>query len=272
MERAKCDKIKFMIKTPIKIIFTDIDWTILDHKKHDWDYESIHALKQAQDNGVLVYLCTARPYDSIVHTGLFEIFHPDGVICTNGGVCFIKDELLFANVIPCEIVREVERIANRHHLVLELGTDKDRYFTSKANCWVHKYFANYAETIPYIKRYHNENVTSILLFAPEKYDEILIKEFPKELRYCRYDAYGVDVCYYLNSKSSVKKVLETLNITKDKAMSFGDDYADIAMFNETKYSICVGDYKKEVKNQASDFTESVSNGGVAKALRKYRVI
>ena len=63
-----------------KIIFVDIDWTILDHDLHDWHYLSIDALKEAQKKGILVYLNTARPYDSIVHTGLFNIFKPDGIV------------------------------------------------------------------------------------------------------------------------------------------------------------------------------------------------
>ena len=125
-----------MASQPNKIIFVDIDWTILDHRLHDWDHPSLEGLKKAQKNGVLVYLCTARPYDSIVHTGIFSIFSPDGVICTNGGVAFIKDELLFANVIPSDIVKEIEKISHRHRLVLELATDKERYFTSKPNTWV----------------------------------------------------------------------------------------------------------------------------------------
>ena len=80
----------------IKIIFVDIDWTILNHKIHDWDYESLDALKEAQRNGKRVFLCTARPYDSVVHTGILDLLTPDGIICTNGGVAFVKDKVLFS--------------------------------------------------------------------------------------------------------------------------------------------------------------------------------
>ena len=76
-----------------QIIFVDIDWTILNHHISDWDHESLNKLKELQSQGVLIYLNTARPYDSIVHTGLFDLFTPDGIVCTNGGVVFIKDKL-----------------------------------------------------------------------------------------------------------------------------------------------------------------------------------
>ncbi|HNX15937.1 MAG TPA: HAD family hydrolase [Bacilli bacterium] len=262
-----------MILSSIKILFVDIDWTILDHHLHDWDYQSIDGLKKAQKNGLLIYLCTARPYDSIVHTGIFSLISPDGIICTNGGVAFIKDKLFFANVIPPELVREIEKISNRHHLVLELATDKKRYFTNKTNIWVNKYFSAYAETIPPVLRYQDEDVTSILLFAPEKYDEKLIKEYPSQMRYFRFDDYGVDICYHQNNKGlAIKKVLDYLHIRPEESMSFGDDHGDIPMFESTGISVAMGNGKPQVKESATFCTSDIGEHGVYLALEKYHLI
>lgn len=250
-----------------KIIFVDIDWTILDHDLHDWDYLSIDALKEAQKKGILVYLNTARPYDSIVHTGLFNIFKPDGIVCTNGGVIFAGDKLLFSNIIPEDIVHDIERICNKHHLVLELSTNKERYFTSKPNKYVADYFSVYAETIPVIRKYHNKEVSAILLFAPEKYDEILQKEFPKEMNYYRFDTCGVDVGYYMNTKGDgVRRVLKHLNIDKKDSIGAGDDIGDISMFEEVGLSIALGNSKEEVKNAADIVSDDISEHGLAVAL------
>ena len=252
-----------------KIAFIDIDWTILDHEIHDWDYESLDVLKAFQKDGLLVYLCTARPYDSIVHTGLFNIFHPDGVICTNGGVAFVGDELLFANLIPEEIVRDIEKIANKHHLVLELSTNKERYFTAKANTYVHRYFSVYSETIPVIKKYHNKEVSAILLFAPEKYDEILKKEFPKEMNLLRFDTHGVDVGFHKNTKGgAIKKVLEHLHIDKKESIGAGDSFDDISMFKEVGLSICMGNGSDVAKREADVISEPISCHGLGKELSK----
>ena len=62
-------------KPDIKIIFVDIDWTIFDHDIHDWDYESIDVIKKIQNSGILIFLCTARPYDSILRMGLFDVLN-----------------------------------------------------------------------------------------------------------------------------------------------------------------------------------------------------
>ena len=251
-----------------KIIFIDIDWTILDHNKHDWDYETIDVLKTLQNQGVLVYLCTARPYDSVVHTGLFEFFNPDGVICTNGGVVFAGDKLISANIIPEDIVRSIEKISNKHHLVLELSTNKERYFTSKVNKYVSEYFNAFSETIPDIRKYHNKEVSAILLFAPEKYDQILIQEFPKEINYLRFDNHGVDVTYFKNNKGlGIKKALHYLKIDKSEAIGAGDDLSDIPMFKEVGLSIALGNGKEEAKAAADIVCDHIGNNGLGKALQ-----
>lgn len=251
-----------------KIAFIDIDWTILDHELHDWDYESLDTLKDLQKRGLLIYLCTARPFDSIVHTGLFDIFHPNGVICTNGGVAFVGEELLFANIIPEDIVRDIERICNKHHLVLELSTNKERYFTAKANTYVHRYFSVFNETIPVIKKYANKEVSAILLFAPEKYDEILKKEFPKEMTLFRFDTCGVDVGLYKNNKgSAIVRVLKHLNIDKENTIGAGDSFDDISMFKSVGVSICMGNGTEEAKKEASIVCPPISDHGLAKVLK-----
>ena len=252
-----------------RIAFIDIDWTILDHDIHDWDYESLDVLRELQRAGLLIYLCTARPYDSIVHTGLLNIFHPDGIICTNGGVTFVGDKLLFANTIPEEIVRDIERISNKHGLVLELSTNKERYFTRKANGYVHRYFSVYSETIPEIRRYEDKEVSAILLFAPVKYDEILKKEFPKEMNLFRFDDYGVDVGFYKNTKGgAIKKVLEHLNINKSESIGAGDSFDDISMFKEVGVSICMGNGTDEAKVEADIVSEPISKHGLGKILKE----
>ena len=256
-----------MDKTKYQIIFVDIDWTILNHNIGDWDYDSLEVLKKLQSQGVLVYLNTARPYDSIIHTDLLDIFTPDGIACTSGGVVFIKDKILYANVIPEAIVREIEEIADRHHLVLELATTKERHFTAPANEYVHRYFSVFREVIPTIKKYENEDVSAILLFAPEEYDEVLLKELPKETNYLRFDSCGVDVGYHENSKGkAIKAILKHLNIDRENAVAVGDSNDDISMFKEVGLSIAMGNGKVEAQNEANIVCDTIDNHGLAKEL------
>ena len=261
------------MKEDWKIIFVDIDWTILDHKIHDWDYESIDALKLAQKNGVLIFLCTARPYDSVRTTGLFEVFKPDGIISTNGEVGFVNDEIVFAENIPAEIVKQVNIVAHQYSLVLESCTEVGRYFNKDANEYVFDYMTRFQETVPEIRDELYDHVSALLLFSPEHLDAEIMPLIPSSLRYFRFDKCGVDLQYHPCSKGEgIKKILNYLKIDKSQSIAIGDDYGDIEMFKEVGLSIAVGNGKEEVKQQATYITDTVHEHGVKNALVDLKII
>ena len=257
----------------IKIIFVDIDWTLLDHSKHDFDYPSIEGLKEAQKKGILIYLCTARPYESIMQIHLLDYFTPDGIICTNGGLIFYHDEVIFKNLIPSEYVKQILDICNKKKLEVEYGTIRDRYFSIPSNKYVDYYFNTFNENPCPVKKYENEEVTSLLLMCPKRFDKHLLKHLPKEIDYFRFDPYGVDIRYIRNNKgNAVDFVLKYHGFSMDNALSMGDDYPDIYMFEKTKYSASIGSKYKEVNNAASYLAKSVSDSGVLETLKKYQII
>ncbi len=256
----------------IKIIFSDIDWTLLNHghEKHAFDMESIDALKQVQKQGVLVYLCTARPYHSVVGCGILDIFTPDGIICTNGAVVFVKDQLIHNHCFSNEDVRQIIKVAHKHHLTIELSNEKDRWLTKPKNKYVDNYFALFHEICPEIRPYRDENISAVLLLAPEKFDAILAQELPKGITGLRFTEYGVDMHYDPIYKSEgVNAVLDYLHISPDHAMAIGDDYGDIQMFHVVKYSICMANGREEAKTAASDICPHIDEHGVAIAMKKY---
>ena len=258
-----------------KIIFVDIDWTILDHKTHVFDVKSLEALKQCQKQGILVFLATARPYLSVEQTGLFDLLKPDGIVCTNGSVAFIGDELLYSENIPTDVVKEIIRVCNKHNAVLEYCDEKHRYFTRKKNRYVDLYFGVYNETVPPVKKLENENVSALLLMAPQSYDEMMLRELPKCIDYYRFDDYGVDIRYadYKPHKGNgIDRVLRKLKIDKKYAIGIGDDYGDIPMFKSCGFGITLENGKPEVKEAADYITKSVSESGVAYALKELNII
>ena len=246
-----------------KIAFIDIDNTILDHNIHSFDFESINAIKEAMKKGLIVYLCTARNYFATYTTGILELLNPDGVICTNGNLARTKDKVLFANVIPSEISKKVEKVLNKHHLMSQFSTPYGSHLTNTRNKYLEKYFEVYKEEIPEVRKYDNENITSMLMFAPIEYDEILRKEFPEEIELRRYAEYGCDLAYHFNSKGEgTKKVLEILGIKKEEAIGIGDSYDDISLFKEVGLGVAMGNSIDEAKENAHIVIESVSNHGI----------
>lgn len=249
----------------IKIAFIDIDWTILNHKDHTFDAPSIEAINKAQSCEVLIYLCTARTYISAQNTGIFDLIKPDGIICSNGGTIFIGDKLYKAKAYPPELVKKVLEVANVHDIVLQFATFKEKFLTNDVNRYVLNYHSVYYEKIPEVRKNIIKNVTEIIGFLPESYDETMINELPKEIKYYRYDTHGVNLAYFQNLKGdAVKDVLNYLNISKSDAMAIGDSLDDISMFEEVGTSIAMGSYKDElVKEKATIVTNTIDDHGVA---------
>ena len=256
-----------------KIIFVDIDWTILDHEKHDFDYPSIEALKQAQDKGMLVYLCTARPYDSVYHTGILSHLHPDGIVCTNGAVVFVNDKVIQSITFPREIMREIANYCKENNYILELSTERERFFTQEKNDLVDEYFSYFAEVVPPVREYHDEDISEVLLFSYEKDDEKIQKALPKGVTMFRFASTASDLQITPISKDlGIKKVLSYLNINKEEAIAIGDDYGDIPMFEAVGFSIAMGNGRPEAHEKAKMVTKKISESGLKHALQELKII
>ena len=260
----------------IEIIFTDIDWTLLNHghDKHEFDMPSIEALKKVQQKGIKIFLCTARPYHSVKGTGLLDFFHPDGIVCTNGAVCFYGDKVIHNHVFPSHLVEKVVKTCHRHHITVELSNEKERWLSKKGNKYVDAYFGIfnevYPEIYPDVRTYKGENISAILLMCPEKFDEALKKELPSECNLFRFAHTGIDLHLAPIYKSEgVNAVLSYLNIDKKHALAIGDDYGDIKMFEAVGHPICMGNGREEVKPYAEYICPHIDEHGVAIALNKY---
>ena len=262
------------MKNKIKIIFTDIDWTIFSHKDgHIFDTGSIEALKKAQQKGIKVFLCTARPYHSVKLTGLLDMFTPDGMILCNGGLIIYDNKIIYEKVFDQKKFEKVCKVILKHKLNLEAVEPYDRFIITEKTEAIDYLFDTYYETVPPIEDYHNRHIISVMLFAPEEYDEDLQKEFPKGLNYFRFHPYGVDLLDQPHDKGEgVEFVLNYFDIHKRNAMAFGDDTADITMFNKVEWSIALANAKDDCKSAAKWVTCEVWNGGVKVALESLKVI
>lgn len=257
----------------IKIIFVDIDWTLLDHKNHCFDHKSIRALNKARRRGYKVFICTARPYHSVKQINIFKYIKVDGCVYASGAMVTVNNKTIYKNVIPLDILYGVCEAVERNNLTMECTLEDDRFLIAPEDEYVHSCFASYFEEMPDVRDYHDNEVVSLLLFAPRNIENKLKREMPKGVNFERFHECGVDVYYKKHDKSDgVKKVLEHYGFTKEEAMSIGDDYGDIPMFNNTGISVCMNNGKQEAKKEATFVTKDVWDHGVYHALKQYKII
>ena len=260
----------------IKIIFTDVDWTILNHGhgKHVYDQKSLKALKKAQKNGVKVFIATARPHESLKLTGFFDEFKPDGMILANGAVIFIGDEIIFHDYMKPELVRKISEIAKKRDIVIQYVSEYDRWISQPVNEIAQHYFDYFFEKIPAIRGYNEENISGLLLFCTEDKDPEIVGEIAHpELDAFRLFPYALDVRDHLIQKSDgIKKVLDYYGLKSDDALALGDDVQDVPMFKLCKYSAAMENGNPKAKEAASLVTTHIDCHGVRKALKHFKVI
>ena len=260
----------------IKIIFTDVDWTILNHGhgQHVYDQESIKALKKAQKNGVKVFIATARPHESLKLTGFFDEFKPDGMILANGAVIFIGDKIIFHDYMDPDLVRKICNICKKRDIVIQFVSEYERWISQEVNETAQHYFDFYFEKIPAIHGYNEENISGLLLFCEEKDDQQILQEINHPgLDAFRLFPYAIDIREHVVEKSDgIKKVLDYYGLTKDDALALGDEVQDIPMFKLCKYSAAMDNGNPLAKEHASHITKHIDSHGVKEALKYFGVI
>ena len=254
----------------IKIIFVDIDWTILDHSSFPsvYDYESLDALKEAQKQGIKVFINTARPYHSVMQIKFFDYFRPDGMILSNGGLVIYNDEVLYASYIKIKDFESICDLAKQNNLCLEGIRLYDCFIIKEIDDAGKALFATYPEDVPPVEDYHNQKTIGICLFAPEKYDELFKSHLPDDFFYFRYHDFGVDIAPNPHDKGeAIDIVLDKLKISKENAMAIGDDIVDISMFNHVRYGVAMGNGKQEVIDNATHVAKHIQEHGVKEILK-----
>ena len=78
----------------IKILFFDIDGTLLELGKKEMHQELVDALNLVKQKGIKIILATGRPPFVVPK---FHGIEFDAVLSFNGSYCFTKNELIYKN-------------------------------------------------------------------------------------------------------------------------------------------------------------------------------
>lgn len=254
----------------IKIIFTDLDWTLFDHNQLKYIESGLEALQKARDNGVKVIICTARCFSSMSRVDALNTIPHDGYICSGGGIAQAEDTYVYRHHLDNKLVRTLLGEFDKRDMVAQLICYNEAFLNKEENDISKVYYDNWLEYRPSVRQYNDEEVTSILLFSKVGEDDFL-KEYPVHI--FRFFEYGIDITDRPFVKSEgVKAILDYYGFKKEEAAALGDDIADIDMFNEVKYGIAVGNGKQELKDRAYLVTDHIAEDGIAKALKKLNVI
>lgn len=259
-----------------KLLFFDIDGTILSHRTYEISESTKTAIATARANGHLCFINTGRTkgemQDFILELGF------DGCICGCGTYISLNDEVIFHQTFSQDLIRSV--IADLRELELAAflegsssvyyeegilhpflqftkdGQNKDA--SIKIETWNAKDMSVDKFCIVY------ENLDRIALFM-DKYKDTFDFINREE------DFYEVIAKGY--SKATAIAYLENhLKIPHDNTFAFGDSSNDLTMLKYVKHSIAMGNSNPEVLKIATFITKDVDQDGIYHALQHYGLI
>lgn len=246
---------------PIKIIFFDIDGTLVDMNRKCISEKTVEALRRLRERGILLCIATGR---SPVSLPKFEGVEFDAFLTFNGSYCFCKEGDIFSNPIPHADVMTLLRNAAGLGRPVALAT-KEKL---TANGWEEDLAQYYA-------------FAGLTLEPSEDFEECLREEVYQLMMGCREADYpavlkdvqgakitawwdrAVDIIPAGGGKGvGIEKILAHYGLDRSQAMAFGDGNNDIEMLQTVGTGVAMENASPRLKAVADDFCGHVAEDGI----------
>ena len=258
----------------IKLIVSDVDGTLVPDGTPLVPEELFDVILKLRERGIQFAIASGRPWASVEST--FEpvkkkIFY----IANNGAYLGCHGRSLFVNPIEPELVHELIRMVRlRPDLnVIYAGQDGD-YMDSKDDAlyrWMvegYKFNIHRVEDLLEVK----EPCVKISIYRESGVEGAtadIRKAFQDRMQVTTAGDMWVDfMAEGVNKGQAVKLLQDSLEITPEETMAFGDQLNDIEMLKQAYYSFAVANAREEVRKTARFQADSNANNSVLKVLKQ----
>ena len=238
-----------------KILFSDFDGTLFF--KEGFHQEDIEAIKTFQSKGNKFALCTGRPLGGVNALMKGKIIPDYYVLCTGGLVLDKNYQVIYAQEIPFELVKEVcQKYENETIIGPHCLDEKYLYFK-----YVQNDAPSYIKQFDSIDEFKNRKIYSFSLI-----ESIRAKEIAKEINenYPSLHAFqnvnAIDVVKRGCSKGN--GILEITKLISDETAGIGDSYNDLEMFEKADHAYTFNRVEKQIKEKTEkqvDYVYEVIN-------------
>ena len=256
---------------PIKIIFFDIDGTLIDMNTKQISTKMLEALKQLKENNIKICIATGRTPLALPH---FEGIEFDAYLTFNGSYCFDKSHTIFSNPIHTTDVHTFIQNATDIHRPLALAT-KDNLIANGKDDDLVEYFSfaklevNVSDEFDKIA---NDEIYQIMLGCCENDYPALMQNIQHSKITAWWDR-AIDIIPADGGKGTgIEKMLEYYHLDKSEAMAFGDGNNDIEMLQTVGHGIAMANASEELKSVADDICGHVAEDGIYYYCKKLQLI
>ena len=255
-----------------KILFFDIDETLLSHKTFTIPESTKNALKKAKENGHLILINTGRT-QSLIGDDIKELEF-DGYICGCGTYIEVDNKVLYNNIVNEDKYNAILESLKKYELkaVLE-GVDAIYIDENSQDDFL---LSNLRKQNYPIKSYDLDNMKFNKMFI--RYDDNeYIDNFCDETKdifdYIDHGKGTRELVPKGHSKGSgIDFLVDYLNIEKENTFAFGDSNNDISMLEHVENSIVMGNGNPDLFEKATFVTKNIDEDGIEYAMKHFNII
>ena len=246
----------------IKIIFFDIDGTLIDMDKKRISKKTLKTLIRLKENNIMICLSTGRGPLALPQ---FDGIEADVYLTFNGSYCFTKQQTIFSNPIPNEDVKRIVENASSLNRPVLIAT-KDRMVANGKDDDLVQYnsFANLQVIVSddFVKMVNTEEIFQAMMGCRKSDYRVIMKNVCSACITAWWDK-AVDIIPANGGKGTgVRKVLEYCRLDKSEALAFGDGNNDIDMFEAVGFGVAMGNASAELKEIADHICGHVADDGI----------
>lgn len=258
-----------------QILFFDIDGTLIDEEKDMVPESAKQALRQAKENGHILFICSGR-CRAIIPKEVLDLGF-DGMVGGCGTYIEYKGTELFHHQLAPELQKEMIHDLLAHHIdgVLE-GKDCSAF---RRDYWM-----------PVVKNIFTENgsfTAKTQCFWDEEFsfDKMALwfdessdmagfqKKYAGQFEFIERDPTFFEVVPKGISKASgMRFVCSQLGVDQTRTVAFGDSANDISMLRCAHTSVAMGGGNPILFDLVDHVTSPVMEDGIAKAMRHLKLI
>ncbi|MDK8182445.1 Cof-type HAD-IIB family hydrolase [Paenibacillus sp. UMB4589-SE434] len=252
--------------TTKRMIFFDIDGTLLDHHKQlpASAKEAVLALKDA---GHEVAFATGR--SPFMLKALQDELDIHSFVCFNGQYVMLDNKVIYQHPIPSDVLRSLSaHTLQTGHPLVYLDHEAMRSstpFHARIEAGIGSLQYKHPAYDP--EYYKERHIYQSMLFCTEEEELEYRQRFP-QLEFVRWHPAAMDVLPSGGSKAQgIKRYIEHLGFAKEDVYAFGDNLNDLEMFCYVGHSVAMGNSPDSVKDAARYITKDVSQDGIAHGLK-----
>jgi len=257
-----------------KLLFFDIDGTLLEEKTGIIPDSAVEAVKKARENGHLAFINSGRTASFI--GGEVDKIEFDGILAGCGTYIEYQGKVLEHKTLSKELQDKVLDLLHECRIDAIVEGRYHNYFDVPEKIWV-KEFREFAEKYPFpCGTWEDEDIKfdKFFMYASENSD---FDSFYKALK-DEFDFIDREQGFYevlpkgCSKANSVRYMVEYLGMSMEDTVSFGDSNNDLPMLECTNISVGMGNGSRGVLEKVTFVTKCVEEDGIQYAMKHFGLI